>query len=69
MCQTEKPGTWIPGSISNPAPAPQRETGTTAYSAARTNAGHLLIDIPPLSTHRETNVPDMGISCKARIQH
>ena len=39
------------------------------YSTARLNAGHLLIDIPPLSTHRRTDVFDMGISCRPCLQH
>ena len=45
------------------------KTTEGAYCAAGLNAGHLPIDIPPLSTHRKTYASDMGISCKAHIQH
>ena len=69
VCQTEKPGTRNRDNISNHAPQSPEGNPGTAYSAARTNAGNLLIDIPPLSTHRRTYVSDMGISCKAHIQH
>ena len=73
VCQTVKPGTWIPGSNSNPStptvPPKGNNRQETAYSAARTNPGNLPIDVPPLSTHRKTYVSDMGISCKAHIQH
>ena len=60
VCQTEKPGTRDTGSAFQ-STTPK---GWNRTHAARLNAGHLLIDIPPLSTHRRTYVSDMGISCK-----
>jgi hypothetical protein len=68
VCQTVKPGTRAPAALSNHN-HPHKWERTRRTHAARLNAGHLLIDIPPLSTHRRTNVFDMGISCKDRIQH